>query len=173
MQKKYRPTRGARLFNRFVTTIVRLPVPAGPWALLTVPGRKSGLPRSTPVALLDDGDGWHLMAPYGPVDWVRNLRASGSATLTQRGRPIAVSARELPVADAAPLVRDTLVRANAIPVMRRLFAPYFDTPTDAPLSAWAKEARRHPVFRLTPAEDGASALPGARTGIAGSPAREE
>ncbi len=46
------------------------------YGLPTVPGRKSGVPRTTPVALGErDGRRW-LVSPYGEVDWVRNLRAA-------------------------------------------------------------------------------------------------
>src|SRR5919201_1013491 len=50
--------------------------------LLTVAGRKSGRPRTTPVTVITDPDGhrW-LIAPFGEVNWVRNLRAAGTATL--------------------------------------------------------------------------------------------
>src|SRR5947208_4160563 len=56
-----------------------------PMYLLTVRGRKSGLPRTTPIAVLEQDGQRYLMTPYGVVDWVRNLRAAGQATLT-RGR---------------------------------------------------------------------------------------
>ena len=45
--------------------------------LLTVRGRKSGLPRTTPVNLIEyQGRRW-LVAPYREVAWVRNVRAAG------------------------------------------------------------------------------------------------
>jgi deazaflavin-dependent oxidoreductase (nitroreductase family) len=51
--------------------------------LLTVPGRKTGIPRTTPIALLEDGDGRWLVAPYGPDGWAKNARAAGQVTLTR------------------------------------------------------------------------------------------
>ena len=49
--------------------------------LLTVRGRKSGLPRTTPVNLIEyQGRRW-LVAPYGEVAWVRNVRAAGEVEL--------------------------------------------------------------------------------------------
>src|SRR5947209_18263819 len=55
----------------------------GPVHILTVTGRRSGKPRATPVSLVVyGGDRW-LVAGWADADWVKNLRASGSATLTK------------------------------------------------------------------------------------------
>jgi len=147
--RTYRHTATARVFNRVVTWLIRLRVPMGPRALLTVPGRKTGLPRTTPVAVVRSGESWQLMAPYGAVDWVKNLRAAGTATLTHRGRRTAVTAVELPPAQAAPVLRDNLSAAG--PIVWRVLSRYFDVGRDAPLEAWRAEADRHPVFILRPA----------------------
>jgi len=57
-------------------------VPLGPNRLVTIRGRKSGLPRTTPVAIIEvSGRRW-VWAPWGEVQWVRNLRAAGRATIT-------------------------------------------------------------------------------------------
>lgn len=153
--QQFRPSRGLRLANRVVMALVKLGIPlrgsGSPMGLLTVPGRKSGLPRTTPVALLPEGDGWRLMSPYGMVDWVKNLRAAGSANITWRGRKIVVTAHELTPAEAAPVLRDVLARAPRM--LRKAFAPYFDTPASAPLTEWEVEAERHPVFHLQQVED--------------------
>ena len=61
-------------------------VPLGPNRLVTIRGRKSGLPRTTPVAIIEvSGRRW-VWAPWGEVQWVRNLRAAGRATITARRR---------------------------------------------------------------------------------------
>ncbi|HZC25844.1 MAG TPA: nitroreductase family deazaflavin-dependent oxidoreductase [Actinopolymorphaceae bacterium] len=149
----YRHSLTLKVANRIMAALIKLGVPVQgsgvPTALLTVPGRKSGLPRTTPVALLADrdGDGWRLMAPYGVVDWVKNLRAAGSATITMRGRSFGVTARELSPAEGAPLLREAV--ASASPMLRKAFAPYFDAAPEAPLTDWEHEAGRHPVFQLT------------------------
>lgn len=44
-----------RIFGRLLEFLLRLGVPLGPNRLVTVPGRKSGLPRTTPLAVIDDG----------------------------------------------------------------------------------------------------------------------
>jgi deazaflavin-dependent oxidoreductase (nitroreductase family) len=152
--RTYRHTTGLRIANRLMTALITLGLPMRgsgvPTALLTVPGRRSGLPRTTPIALLPDPDGesagWQLMAPYGVVDWVKNLRAAGSATLTLRGRTFDVTAHELTPAEGAPLLRDAVAKAS--PMLRKMFAPYFSTDPDAPLADWEAEASHHPVFKL-------------------------
>ena len=62
-----------------------------PELLLTVPGRKSGIPRSTPLLCVPHEDGWLVAgsnwgAPKPPA-WVGNLDAADRATVTFRGRP--------------------------------------------------------------------------------------
>src|SRR6266850_30751 len=70
-------------------------IPLGPNALITVRGRKSGLDRTTPVALVEiDGKRW-VIGTFGETNWVRNLRAAGEATLTIGRRREPVRAREL------------------------------------------------------------------------------
>jgi hypothetical protein len=45
-----------------------------PMYLLTVRGRKSGRPRTVPVAIIEHNGKRYVGSPYGIVDWVRNLR---------------------------------------------------------------------------------------------------
>jgi deazaflavin-dependent oxidoreductase (nitroreductase family) len=147
---QFRPGLFLRIGNRITTPLIRLGLPMGPMALLTVAGRRSGLPRTTPVAVAPLDEGWRLVAAYGIVDWVHNLRAAGKAELSRRGKTIPVSAIELGPSEAAPLLRDSLLEVN--PMVRGLLAKYFDTDVDAPLSDWAAETVNHPVFRLSPIE---------------------
>ena len=52
--------------------------------LLTVPGRKRGEPRSTPVSIAIHDCSRYIVA-FPDADWVQNVRATGTATLA-RGR---------------------------------------------------------------------------------------
>ena len=112
-------------------------------ALLTVRGRKSGEPRTTPVALVerDNGQYW-LMAPYGSVNWVRNLRAAGEGVITRGRHSERVLAEELSTQEAAPILKETLARAPSF------LRAYFDVTPDSPLAEFEQEALRHPVFLL-------------------------
>ena len=56
------------LFNPVTRRLLGVGVPLGPNALLTVRGRTSGLPRTTPVALLViDGRRW-VIGTFGDVN---------------------------------------------------------------------------------------------------------
>jgi deazaflavin-dependent oxidoreductase (nitroreductase family) len=144
----FRPTMSIRLGNRVVTPLIRAGLPMGPMALLTVAGRKSGLPRTTPIAVLIDDTGWRVAAPYGVVDWVKNLRAVGNAVVSRRGRKVTVEAEELSDVEAAPVLRESFRQAG--PITRRVIGPYFKATPGAPLADWIVEARDHPVFLLKP-----------------------
>ena len=81
-------------------------VPMGFNGLITIPGRKSGLPRTTPVAIIEvSGRRW-VWAPWGDVHWVRNLRAAGRATIDKRGRKEEVTATELDATERVAFFRD-------------------------------------------------------------------
>jgi deazaflavin-dependent oxidoreductase (nitroreductase family) len=138
----------SRFYNPIVSFLLRLGMPLGPQALLTVRGRNSGLARTTPVALNPHGPGWLLVSVYGRVDWVKNLRAAGEAMITKRRRTFQVMSQELPAHQAAPIVRDLL--ASLSPIVRPVIGAYFATDQSASIEAWQEEARKHPVFILTP-----------------------
>src|SRR2546423_2940667 len=90
------------LFNPIARRMLRGGVPLGPNALLTVRGRSSGVDRTTPVAVVAIGGRRRGIATFGGVDWARDLRAAGVATLTGSRPPEAGGAREAPQAEAAP-----------------------------------------------------------------------
>ena len=66
---------------------------------LTVPGRKSGIPRTTPLLCVPHDGGWLVAGSYfgGPKTpvWVHNLRATDTAEIRFDGRSHAVSWREV------------------------------------------------------------------------------
>jgi deazaflavin-dependent oxidoreductase (nitroreductase family) len=140
----YRLSAGRRLLN----TLIRASLRAG-WGprrtvLLTVPGRRTGRARSTPVTPVEAGGARWLVAPYGAVGWVRNARAAGHAVLSRGRRRETVALSELSAAESAPILKRY---AEDVPITR----PYFDTRPAAPVEAFAAGATRHPVFRITSA----------------------
>jgi deazaflavin-dependent oxidoreductase (nitroreductase family) len=139
VSRSFRPTRIRRLLNALVRPLARLGLAPHVY-VLTVPGRKTGEPHSTPVRLIENGTRW-LVAPYGEVGWVRNARAAGSVTLGRRGRSQQLAIEEVGRDEAAPVLREYV---RKVPVVR----PYFEAGKDSPLEAFAAEAARHPVFRL-------------------------
>jgi deazaflavin-dependent oxidoreductase (nitroreductase family) len=95
-------------FNPIFTVLLTAGAPMGPNGLVTVRGRTSGLPRTTPVAIIEvSGRRW-VWAPWGDVHWVRNLRAAGRATITVRRRQEDVRATELDAAQRVGFFRDVL-----------------------------------------------------------------
>ena len=101
------PTR-VRLFSPILKFLLVAGVPLGPNGLVTIRGRKSGLPRTTALAIIAvEGRRW-VWAPWGEVHWVRNLRAAGRATLSVKGRQEEVSATELDPTERVGFFRDVL-----------------------------------------------------------------
>jgi deazaflavin-dependent oxidoreductase (nitroreductase family) len=67
--------------------------------VLQVPGRKTGILRTTPLLTVPHGDGWLVVGSNwgaaAPPAWAANLRAADEPLVTFRGRTMAVDAREL------------------------------------------------------------------------------
>jgi deazaflavin-dependent oxidoreductase (nitroreductase family) len=85
MAATYRLGTARRLGNAAITALLRLGLGPRHTYLLTVLGRKTGRPMTTPVTLVETGGRRWLVAPYGDVAWVRNTRAAGRVSL-RRGR---------------------------------------------------------------------------------------
>ena len=108
MTRHERVPRYVPWFNPISKVLLAAGVPLGFNGLITIRGRKSGLPRTTPVAIIEvSGRRW-VWAPWGDVHWVRNLRAAGRATITVRRRNEDVRATELDPAERIEFFRDVL-----------------------------------------------------------------
>ena len=135
-----------RVANVLTTTLLRtgfkLVGPGNyPMYLLTVSGRKSGQPRTIPLVIIQQNGQRYLASPYGIVDWVRNLRAAGEATLTRGRRSETVSARELPPKEAALVLRENIKGGNPL-------ARYFQVTAESSLEYFERTTVSHPVFVL-------------------------
>jgi deazaflavin-dependent oxidoreductase (nitroreductase family) len=141
MARQFRKTWLRDVANRVITLALKVGLGPRTARLLTVTGRRTGLPRTTPVSLVQRGDAWYLVAPYGDVSWVKNARVAGEVTLS-RGRTSEVRAiEEVRAAESVPVLRDYW-RQNAIT------RPYFDAKSEDDVGAFLREASHHPVFRL-------------------------
>lgn len=132
--------------NTLARRLLRLGPLMGPNALLTVRGRKSGVPRTTPVAVVDiRGRRW-VVGTFGDVNWVRNLRQAGAATITVGKRSEELNARELSLEEATEFFRDVLApyaRSLRIgPLLLRVLG------AGDILADPAGSARKRPVFEL-------------------------
>ncbi len=154
MAKPYRVTAYVRFSNAINATLVRLGIPMGSTSLLTVRGRKSGKPIQTPVSIFVQDQQRSLIAPYGVVNWVRNLRAAGGeATLTREWHTEKIHALELEPESAAPIFRGA-VRTGppGIPAMfvrkyiRFTLSRYLNVGVNASLEDFEREVLTHPVF---------------------------
>jgi deazaflavin-dependent oxidoreductase (nitroreductase family) len=102
------PPSWVSFFNPVAKFLLAAGVPMLFNRLVTIRGRKSGLPRTTPLAVIEvSGRRW-VWSPWGEGDWVRNLRAAGRATVTVRRRKEEVSATELDPTQRVGFFRDIL-----------------------------------------------------------------
>ena len=142
--RPYRKSYWRRALNALVRPLARLGLTGPRTHLLTVPGRRTGRPWSTPVSIVRNGDARWLVAPYGERNWVKNARAAGWVELRRGQRRERLEIEELPP-------------EQAVPVLRRYYEqglvtrPFFDVTLDSSEADWLAEAPRHPVFALRPA----------------------
>jgi deazaflavin-dependent oxidoreductase (nitroreductase family) len=96
------------VFSPMAQRLLRIGIPLGPNALITIKGRRSGLPRTTPVAVVEiRGRRW-VVGTFGEVNWVRNLRTAAEATITTGKRRERVTASELSREEAAAFFAEVL-----------------------------------------------------------------
>ena len=95
-------------FNPLARRLLRVGPLLGPNALITVRGRKTGLPRTTPIALVEVGGRRWVIGTFGETNWVRNLRSAKEATLTVGRRQEEIKANELDLESRTKFFRDTL-----------------------------------------------------------------
>ncbi len=142
-----RVPRRVSLFSPILKSLLAAGIPMGFNRLVTIRGRKSGLPRTTGLAVIEVSGGRWVWAPWGEVHWVRNLRAAGHATITVRGRKEEVSATELDPTHRVGFFRDILgPLARSIP-----FGVWFIRIVDGVDVGRPREAAEgRPVFELHP-----------------------
>ncbi|HEX7323656.1 MAG TPA: nitroreductase family deazaflavin-dependent oxidoreductase [Mycobacterium sp.] len=100
-----RPPRYLKPMNKFMMAVQKLGIPTGPAMVLTVPGRKSGRPRSTPMTPFQFRGDLYVVAGYPGADWACNARAAGTGTLARGRRSRQVAIIELSAAEARPVLR--------------------------------------------------------------------
>ena len=85
--------------NRVVRAISRVGLSLGPVQVLTVPGRSTGKPRTTPVTPLTVAGQRYVVAALPEADWARNVRAAGHGELARGRRRQTFSLTEVTDAD--------------------------------------------------------------------------
>lgn len=96
-----------RRFNRVFTNPRAMKKAGTPGAYASIVrhvGRTTGRPYETPVGTFATDDGFVISLPYGAdTDWLKNVLASGSATIVVEGHTYPVDQPELvPTAVTAP-----------------------------------------------------------------------
>lgn len=103
--KNRRGLLAVRRFGRFVRPMALRDAgePGASAAVIRHVGRRSGAPYATPIGVYPmDGD-FLVYLPYGTaVDWLRNVRAAGSAELRVDGRAHLVTPHLVEPAEALP-----------------------------------------------------------------------
>jgi deazaflavin-dependent oxidoreductase (nitroreductase family) len=123
-----------RALTRRVLNPMMMRIGAGGTVTLTVPGRRTGVPRKVPVIPLQVAGSRYLVSPYGETEWARNLRAAGHGELTRRGHVESFRATEVPAGE-----REAIIGAYR-KVISGAVSTYFTRLPDP---------GDHPVFRLT------------------------
>jgi len=142
-----KPPRWLKPMNKLMIAMQRLGVQTGPAMVLTVPGRKSGQPRSTPMTPFDHEGGLYTVAGFPGADWAANARAAGLGTLT-RGR----RSRQVRIVTLSPDESRPVLRAFAVKVPVGVgFAKRSGLVVDGTPDEFEKLAGRLAVFRFDPA----------------------
>ena len=144
MTKKYQAPLFVRWGNIMTMTLLRVGVklvgPGNyPMYLLTVRGRKSGVPRTIPIVTIEHNGKRYVGSVYGIVDWVRNLRAAREAILTRGRRSETVNVTELPTSEAALVLQADIKGGNP-------FARYYGVTSDSSMEEFEHAVLTHPVF---------------------------
>lgn len=144
------PTPAQIAFNRAVGWLADHGVGLAGARTLTVVGRSSGEPRSTPVNPFTVDGRSYLLSPRGNTQWSRNLRAAGECEIRRGRSTTAFVATEVSDADKPVLLRPYLKRWGW-EVSAWLPEPVSHRSTDEELLAIAPLI---PAFLLTPASRG-------------------
>jgi deazaflavin-dependent oxidoreductase (nitroreductase family) len=136
-----RPPRWLKLANRLNIAMLSRGIGPSTQRVLTIAGRTTGLPRRTPIAIVELDGARYIVAGYPSADWVKNARAGSRATLSRGGASTTVRLVEVPAAERPPILREFLraIRGG------RSFLTVGAGSTDADVVIAAEE---HPVFRL-------------------------
>src|SRR5574340_915805 len=128
--------------NRFIIAINRMGLSFGTWYILSIPGRKTGKLRSTPVSVLHVNGQRYVITGF-ETNWVKNARKVGKGTLSRGRKKEQVALVELPVEERPPILREF---PRQVPHGVQYFEKLLDIPGDP--EALAAAASRCPVFRL-------------------------
>jgi deazaflavin-dependent oxidoreductase (nitroreductase family) len=145
---EFRPPRYLKPMNKFMMAVQKVGIPTGPAMVLTVPGRRTGKPRSTPMTPFEHDGGLYVVAGYPGADWASNARAAGTGTLSRGRKSRPVKIIELNPAESRPVLRAFAVK---VPVGVG-FAKRSGLVAEGTPDEFAELAGRLAVFRFDPGD---------------------
>jgi len=123
---------------RLNVAFLRRGLAVGSQYLLSVPGRRTGVIRTTPVSLVTLDGTRYVVAAFAEADWVKNVRAAGMGSLGRGRDREAIRLVELPESERGPVLRAFFAQVRG-------GVRFFDA--DDP-EAVVAAAGRYPVFRV-------------------------
>jgi hypothetical protein len=133
-----------KYMNRLIIALNHLGIGFGTWYILSIPGRKTGKMRSTPVSVLHVNGQRYAVTGFD-TQWVKNARKAGWGTLRRGWKKEKVEVVELPVEERGPILREF---PRQVPHGVEYFEKLLNLPGDP--EAFAAAAPRCPVFRFDP-----------------------
>jgi deazaflavin-dependent oxidoreductase (nitroreductase family) len=122
MSERVRLPRWLKLANPVIVALQRRGVVIGTMRLLSVPGRKSGKLRTTPVSPLKVAGELYVIAGLEGADWVKNVRIAGWRILARGREQESVNLVELPLQERAPVLREFPKRVpHGVQFFRQLY----------------------------------------------------
>ena len=128
--------------NRLVILLNRVGLSIGTMHILSIPGRKTGKMRSTPVSVLRVNGQRYILTGL-ETGWVKNARAAGWGLLSYGRKNERVTLIELPVEERPAILREFPAQ---VPHGVQFFERLLGLPNDP--EAFAQAAPQCPVFRL-------------------------
>jgi heme-degrading monooxygenase HmoA len=146
--ERIRPPSWLKLFNKVYISMARVGVSFGANgpAVLTVPGRKSGRPHSTPVTPMTVDGARYVVQGVPGSDWAANARNAGQGMLRRGRRTERVRIVELAPEDARPVLREYPIQVP----MGVGFVKKAGLVTEGTPDEFEELAGRCAVFRLEP-----------------------
>jgi deazaflavin-dependent oxidoreductase (nitroreductase family) len=130
--------------NKILMAVQKLGINTGPVRVLTVVGRKSGQPRSTPATPFTFDGNLYVAGGFPRADWVLNIRAAGQGTMSSGRHSERVRFTELTAEEARPVFR---VFPKEVPAGVGFYKRNGQV-TDGTPDEFEALAGRCPVFRI-------------------------
>ncbi|MEU1525859.1 nitroreductase family deazaflavin-dependent oxidoreductase [Nocardia rhamnosiphila] len=129
--------------NRMMIAVGRVGVSL-PMTLLTVPGRISGKPRTTPVTPFEFNGAEYVLGGIPGADWVKNVQAAETVELKTKRKTRTARLVEVPAAESEPVLREfPRLVPTGVPVMIKSGVVTSDDPDE-----FAALAGRCVLFRI-------------------------